>query len=123
MNLAFYACVGVMTMIPCAQAQSEHRVEAVIEARDASLRTSITNQDIYLLRIKPKIGPEFEALGVDNYPSSGEPLPLAFVTQATPISIRLRRTPYCDGSSATSEAGAAVPVHCFAIAHGSWRAP
>jgi hypothetical protein len=108
-----------------AAAETPHRVKVSIVRLESSLHTSISNQDVYLVQITPKSGRTFAARMVDEYPSYADTLPVSSVSERASVSVALRRTPYCD--DAPGRMGASVAsdqsVPCFAVIHGSWRAP
>lgn len=107
--------------VPSVHGADAHRVHAVVVSRESSVRTTITNQDIYLLQVAPRRGEAFTALAIDEYPYYGQPLPGALVSTARPVSLRLRRTPYCDRVMAKSNAGSEAALPCFTIEHDSWK--
>jgi hypothetical protein len=108
-----------------AAAETPHRVKVSIVRLESSLHTSVGNRDAYLIRVTPKSGRTFAARMVDEYPSYADTLPGSSVGERASFSVALRRTPYCD--DAPERMGASVAgdqsVPCFAVIHGSWRAP
>jgi hypothetical protein len=96
---------------------SSHRVKAVLVNQESSLHTSVSNRDVYMLRVVPRSGRAFSALAIDNYPSYAEAMPLHGAPKDTTFSVKLIRTPYCDRT--TSDAGSSIP--CFEIERNSWR--
>lgn len=96
-----------------------HRVKVIVVARDSALRTTITNRDAYLLRVQTPGGQAFEAVGIDAYPSYEDGLPSTYLSKDIALSVRLKRSPYCDRISPDSSGS----IRCFEVDHGSWRKP
>jgi hypothetical protein len=51
-----------MINMAIAQDRGPHRVKAVLVSQESSLHTSVSNQNVYLLRIVPRSGAAFDAL-------------------------------------------------------------
>ncbi|HTF68413.1 MAG TPA: hypothetical protein VK638_37620 [Edaphobacter sp.] len=117
-HLYFVLCAGMAI----AQTQTAHRVQVILSAQEAAVRTSVANLDIYSIRIQPKNSPAFEGIALDRYPNYEEGMPSTFIAQDQPISMRLRRTPYCDRMGTKINRGEAASLPCFTVVHGSWKA-
>lgn len=123
-KIKIHACIvfaATMVATLAAKCEAAHTVRAMLVSQESSLRTSVSNRDVYRLRIMPRKGPAFEAVAIDSYPSYAEALPLRGLVKNTSFSITLVRTPYCDQTP--NEDGNGTAVRCFAIVRGSWRAP
>lgn len=101
--------------------ETSHRVRVTIVGQQSSLHTSVSNRDVYLLRVTPRKGSAFDAIAVDNYPAYAEALPTPLLNTGAAFSVKLLRTPYCDRVAGGDGQGASV--RCFAIDHGSWKMP
>src|ERR1700733_3584671 len=122
-NRRWALCIGVVMRVVFSShmiaEEDLHRVRATMIAHESSLHTSVDNRDIYRVRVTPRRGQAFDAVVVDNFPSYAESLPVYLQREGATFSVQLRRTPYCDRIGN----GAGELTHCFAIEHGSWRAP
>lgn len=99
---------------------SAHRVYVRVVQRIASVRTSLSNMDEYLVQIKSKSGNAFTAKMIDEYPAYARALPIASLQDGVPFSVSLRRMPTCDDhASGLNGSG----LRCFSMVHGSWRLP
>ena len=116
-----FLCFSLCARIATAQTQAAHRVQVVLSAQEAAVRTSLANLDIYSVRIQPKKGPAIDGIALDRYPYYQEGLPHAFIDSSHPLFVRLRRTPYCDRMNVKSDTGTLLP--CFTVVHGSWTLP
>jgi hypothetical protein len=103
------------------QSEVSHRVRVILTSRESSLHTSVSNRDVYLLRVMPRSGVAFDAIAVDSYPGYAEALPLRRLTQDVRFSLKLIRTPYCDRPAEGD--GQELAVRCFMIDRGSLRVP
>jgi hypothetical protein len=117
--LHFVLCAGMAT----AQTQTAHRVQVILSAQEAAVRTSMANLDIYSVHIQPKKGPAIEGIALDHYPNYQEGMPRTLIARDQPISMRLRRTPYCDRLSMKGDGGEGASLPCFTVVHGSWIIP
>lgn len=115
--ICFASCTGIVA----AQTQIAHRVRVILDAQEADVRTSVANLDIYSIRVQPKSGPAFEGIAPDRYPNYEQGLPTALIGQDRSISVKLRRTPYCDRGGEKRNDRVALP--CFTVVHGSWKMP
>jgi hypothetical protein len=116
-NIVFTATIAVLA----ANGQTAHRVTAALVEQESSLHTSMSNRDVYRLRILPHKGAAFEAVAIDSYPSYEAALSLQGLAKDTSFSISLVRTPDCDerfGGDGTNSS-----VRCFAIVRSSLRTP
>jgi hypothetical protein len=116
------ACFWVVLDVGTAKSQTQatHRVQAIIYAREAAIRTSTTNLAIYSIRVQRQTGAELEAIALDQYPHYDQELPTGLITPHLALSVRLSRTPYCDRVDDNHE-GAVKTLPCFTIVHGSWK--
>lgn len=107
------AVVGAGCTINVAMAQSteSHRVKATLVSQESSLHTSVSNRDVYILRVIPRSGVAFDATVVDIYPAYAQALPLHGLSRNMTFSVKLIRTPYCDLT--TSDDGQGVPIPLF----------
>jgi hypothetical protein len=112
---------AIMFAVLVAQGEAAHRVTAALVDQESSLHTSVSNRDVYRLRIMPRKGASFEAVAIDSYPSYAEVLSLRGLAKDATFSIRLVRTPYCDEISGTDGKGALV--RCFAIERSGLKVP
>jgi hypothetical protein len=112
---------ATMVATLAAKCEAAHTVKAVLVDQESSLHTSVSNRDVYRLRIMPRKGAAFEAVAIDSYPSYAEALPLRGLVDKASFSITLVRTPYCDQTS--NEDGNGTAVRCFAIVRDGWKAP
>jgi hypothetical protein len=92
-----------------------HRVRATIIRQESSLRTTVSNRDVYLVRITTQSGRTFDAVVVDSYPGYAEALPLSGSNSKGSFSMRLLRTRYCDRPD--DQTGSNIP--CFAVERNS----
>jgi hypothetical protein len=113
--------VGFTVSVAMAQGAGAHRVKAMLVSQESSLHTSVSNRDVYLLRVMPRSGVGFDATAVDSYPGYAEALPLHGLSKGVIISVKLIRTPYCDLPA--SEDGQRASTRCFAIERDTVRAP
>jgi hypothetical protein len=104
-----------------AQGELSHRVTVILLNRESSLHTSISNRDVYLLRVTARSGAAFDAIAVDSYPEYAEALPLRYLTKDVTFSVKLVRTPYCDRPA--SGDGQELAIRCFMIDRGSLKMP
>jgi hypothetical protein len=111
----------VMAGTSVVQGEATHRVNVVLLEEDSSLHTSVSNRDVYLLRVTPRKGTAFDAIAVDSYPPYAGALPAHLLNKGGTFSIKLMRAPYCDRASGGDGEGHAV--RCFTIDHGSWKMP
>jgi hypothetical protein len=116
------AVLAVTCVTPYLASASDaaHRVHASILSRESSLHTSLSNRDVYLLRVSPRQGPAFDAIAVDSYPGYATALPIGLLHPGAVVSIRLIRNPDCDRSAGANDADT---LRCFTIEHGSWKLP
>jgi hypothetical protein len=103
------------------QGEVSHRVRAILMSQESSLHTSVSNRDVYLLRVTPRSGAAFDAIVIDSYPEYAEALPLGRLTKNVTFSVKLIRTPYCDRPD--SGDGQEFAIRCFTIEHGSLKMP
>jgi hypothetical protein len=77
------ACFWVVLDVGTAKSQTQatHRVQAIIYAREAAIRTSTTNLAIYSIRIQRQTGAELEAIALDQYPHYHQELPTGLITR------------------------------------------
>jgi hypothetical protein len=115
-----YICLWFSVGMGNSQAQTTHRVQAVIYAREAAIRTSTSNLDIYMIRLQRQTGSELEAIALDEYPQRGQELPAEMLTKPLHLSVRLSRTPYCDRVD-DNRGGETKILPCFTVVHGSWK--
>jgi hypothetical protein len=123
-NIKIPACIVFTAAIVAtltAKCEVAHTVKAVLVDQESSLHTSVSNRDVYRLRIMPRKGAAFEAVAIDSYPSYAEALPLRGLVKNTSFPITLVRTPYCDQTP--NEDGNGTAVRCFAIVRGGWKVP
>lgn len=120
-NICFVTAAITATGL-VSQAEVSHRIKAILMNRGSSLHTSVGNRDVYLLRVTPRSGMAFDAIAVDSYPEYVEALPLRNLTKDVTFSVKLIRTPYCDGP-VTSDGQEGLRVRCFTIDHGSLKVP
>jgi hypothetical protein len=113
-------CSALCAEIATAQIQSAHRVQVILSAQEAAVRTSVANLDIYAIRIQRKTGAELDAIALDQYPHYDQELPAGLLTKGLPLSVRLSRTPYCDRVDDNHE-GEIKTLPCFTVVHGSWK--
>lgn len=118
-SASYFVAALVMAVAVMAHGEAAHRVNAVLLTEKSTLHTSVSNRDVYLLRVTPRHGAAFDAIAIDSYPGYADALPLHDLAKDTRFSVMLIRTPYCD--LAGSEAQEAV--RCFAIERGSWKGP
>jgi hypothetical protein len=104
-----------------AENSAAHRVKVTIIHREASIHTSISNRDAYLVRIMPKSGRAFVARIVDQYPAYSDAPGFSPTRDEISISVALRRAPYCD-EGGNDDDGERM-VQCFEVVHESWRFP
>jgi hypothetical protein len=116
-----FVVAGFMVSVAMAQDTGSHRVKAMLVSQESSLHTSVSNRDVYRLRIMPRKEAAFEAVAINSYPSYAEALPLRSFVKNTNFSIKLVRTPYCDRKVADDMEGAII--RCFAMERDSWKAP
>jgi hypothetical protein len=96
--LAFVAA-GFIAIAAMAQDSRSHRVKARLVSQESSLHTSVSNRDVYLMRVMPGSGAAFDATVVDSYPAYAEALPLHGLSKDITVSVKLIRPPYCDLSA------------------------
>lgn len=116
-----FLVAGCMVNMLMAQSTGSHRVRATLMNQQSSLHTSLSNRDVYLLRVTPRKGGAFDAIAVDSYPGYAEALPLHGMSGNLTFSVRLIRTPYCDLQA--SDDGQEEPIRCFSIKRDSFKAP
>jgi hypothetical protein len=113
--------VGQIGIGSCSSREVAHRVNVTILRCESSIRTSVSNRDAYVVRVRPKSGREFEARIVDEYPGYSEPSPISFDKHIESASVALRRAPYCDSEASGQSRN--DQIRCFEVVHGSWRIP
>jgi hypothetical protein len=119
-SICFVAAAITATAV-VSQGEVSHRVRAVLMSRESSLHTSVSNRDVYLLRVMPRSGAAFDAIAVDSYPGYAEALPLHRLTKDVTFSLKLVRTPYCDRP--VSDDGQETSVRCFTVERDSLKMP
>lgn len=120
--LAVGLCVTGMAMadyLPSAGAEVSHQVKVVLLRKESSLHTTISNRDVYLLRVIPQKGAAFDAVAIDSYPGYAKALPVQNLGDVT-FSMRLIRTPDCDRPSGYD---AQKSIRCFRIDRTGWHTP
>lgn len=118
-GLTVNIAVGFTIGRAMAQSTGSHRVNAVLVAQESSLHTSLSNRDVYLLRVMPHHSEAFDAIAIDNYPGYADALPLHDFSKDARFSVKLIRTPYCDQAGGEGQA----VLRCFTIERASWKGP
>lgn len=115
-------CPTQFSRLDLGASEASHRVHATVLRRESSIRTSLSNRDVYLIQVVPKSGKAFVARMIDEYPPYADTLPDFVVGDEEKFSVALRRTPYCDEPMGqTNPTGAEPSVRCFAVVHDSWK--
>ena len=105
-------------------AEIPHRVRATILERESSVRTSISNHDVYRIAILSRKGGRINARMINDFPGYAEPIPDELRNGAI-FSVELRHASFCDegngglgvGPVSENEPG----LRCFTVVHGSWK--
>lgn len=123
---SFYSfCLLAIVLLASAHrviaSESSHRVHVTILRCESSIHTSLSNRDAYIARVQSRSGKQFVARIVDRYPGYSDAPLLTPAKDDAPLSVALRRAPYCD--SQASEPDGTDQMRCFEVVHGSWRLP
>lgn len=138
------------TTSPWFPPEEVHKAEVTVLARSTSVRTNYSNQDVYLVEVRPAKGESFLGRVADNYPAYQDPLPERLLEDDARFRVSLRRDAGCDttaaamffpgklhvadilaregrskdlsGSGETPETSSAnLPIRCFDVVHKSWK--
>jgi hypothetical protein len=80
--------------------EEAHKAEVTVLARSTSVRTNYSNQDVYLVEVRPDKGESFLGRLADNYPAYQDPLPERLLADDARFRVWLRRDAGCDTTAA-----------------------